>query len=286
MSAEKYINEDCQEVTILRNGTKEFDEYWSKHYHPFDYSSIIPGEKCPFDKDLFAKELELTRNKDCKECENLLSFFYNNYACKGPITSYFYTNKFCPESYPVYFEVDVLDGYINNPKYKFYNKEYGGRISIKDDFIACKNLLSNPIDFGLAYSNDMTKRAIVTFGHQLIALDKQDQHRWIKHILVQNEYGANSSFVDFVLGRSNNRFSIFRAVLEEISVINLICDENEIPRMFLKEFIDKYEYLSGYNVNFSQQNLILCALLPQYQKYCASNLTIHCLNIKLTYFNQ
>ena len=70
MSVEKYINENGQEVTILHNGDKEFDDFMSQFHAP-DYSHIVLDEKCPFNKDNYAKKLGLIRNKDCENTEYL-----------------------------------------------------------------------------------------------------------------------------------------------------------------------------------------------------------------------
>lgn len=272
MSVEKYINENGEEVTILHNGTKEFDEFWSRHCHPFDYSHIIPGEICPYSKDEFAQSLGLTRNKDSEEFESLLSTLYIMEAQKGPITSWFYNKCTSPELYPVYFEVDVLDGYIFNPKYTFHNFEFGGRLSVKDEFISQKNLLSRPIRFGLAYSEDKKKRAIVAFGQELITLDEYDQNRWIKHLIDSDNIGANSSFIDYVKGDLNDRHSVFIAILDEIFAINKICNENSIPQMFHEDFKNQYSILMGYHVIFQPTKFNLMRFASAMYKIIIQNL--------------
>lgn len=251
MSTEKYIDENGQEITVLQNETDEFEDFYTKNHYAIDYSEILPGEPCPYSKDELAKFLGLSRDINSQEKESCLSYLYKQRAKKGPITSWTYDNCINITS-PVYFEIDVLEGYINNPKYIIYNHEYSETISPKIEFEQNDTLLSRPIEFGMAYKLDHSKRAIVVRSDDLVSLDIYDQYRWIKFkIKNQEEYGANSSFVKKIFGEVDERYSVFLALIEEISLINKICLEAGLDKLFPSDFINQYKNLRGYGIIFS-----------------------------------
>lgn len=262
MSAEKYVDENGQEITVLQNETDEFEDFYTKNHYAIDYSEILPGEPCPYSKDELAKFLGLSRDINSQEKESCLSYLYKQRAKKGPITSWTYDNCINITS-PVYFEIDVLDGYINNPKFHLYNHEYSVIISPKIEFENNGTLLSRPIEFGMAYKLDHSKRAIVVSSDDLLSLDIYDQYRWIKYkITNQEEYGSNSSFVNKIIGKEDNKYSVFLAVLEEISIINNICLKAGLNKMFSEEFWDQYKNLKGYNIVFlpTKYNLMIFSM--------------------------
>ena len=249
-------------VTILHAGTKPFENFYAKHHRPMDYSDILPNETRPYNMEEFIKELGLTKNAKRRKNRECISYLYKQRAKKGPITSWVY-NKNIYFNSPVYFDIDVLDGYINNPKYHLYNHEYSITISPKTDFYENRKMLSRPIEFGMAYKLDKSKRAIVVQSDDLVSLDIFDQYRWIKFkILRQKDYGTNSSFVKKVFGKEDNKHSVFLALLEEISIINKICLKVGLNKMFSREFYDQYKNLKGYNIVLSptKYNLMIFSM--------------------------
>ncbi len=140
----------------------------------------------------------------------------------------------------VYFDIQVLKRYFEDPKYLVFYSDYRGTIALKDKYADEKAKRSEYLkNFGLAYNkNDFNDRAIVTFAEELIKLPiRMQSHFHSFYLDNQEDYYPNSSFIkNLVYGDWVTDISIYQALLMEIHYINQMCAAIGIPPMFLKEF--------------------------------------------------
>ena len=141
---------------------------------------------------------------------------------------------------PVYFDIQVLERYFEDPKYLIFYSDYRGSIVIDDEYATDDSeRLEYLKDFGLAYKKgDFYDRAIVTFAGDLIKLpSKMQGHFYSYYLENQDDYYPNEGFVkNLIYGEWVENISIYQALTMEIHYINEMCSSIGIPKMFLKEF--------------------------------------------------
>lgn len=140
----------------------------------------------------------------------------------------------------VYFRVDVLDRYIEDPRYYVSYDDYFGRIYFKEfsdehpDDIYLKY-------FGLAYNITTGENLICALLCDLHKLNARHQYHFYSYMeeSAPNIIPEENFFKNQILGEYAEEHSIFEAFLEEIKIINkmsnIICNAN----LFLKEFSDE-----------------------------------------------
>lgn len=141
---------------------------------------------------------------------------------------------------PVYFSIEALEKYYDDPKYLVFFTDYRGTICLDDKYVSSSgDNFENIKNFGLAYQkNDRYQRAIVLFATDLFEMPLKQQCYWYSFLLDHQEnYYPNSGFVqNLILGEWVEEISIFQALTMELHYINLMCDAMGIPHMFKKEF--------------------------------------------------
>lgn len=166
---------------------------------------------------------------------------------------------------PVYFDIQVLERYFENPKYLLYYSDYRGSIVIDNEHVSDDSeRLEYLKDFGLAYKKgDFYDRAIVTFAGDLIKLpSKMQSHFYSYYLENQEDYFPNEGFVkNLILGEWVENISIYQALTMEIHYINEMCAAIGIPNMFLKEFPSD---TSSFNEKPSDFHVLL---MPTEKKY-------------------
>ena len=155
----------------------------------------------------------------------------------------------------MYFAVDVLELYVNNPQYAIWDCGYRGNICIQDSESAQEDALHSEYikDFGIAYPCEEPRdrdRAIGVFLRDLSKLNYEAQCKWRGFLLRdQTEFRVNYGFVQNLLyGAWVTEYWIFDALLSEIKLINTICNSIGIPKMFCKEYSRENQDLIGYRI--------------------------------------
>lgn len=155
----------------------------------------------------------------------------------------------------LYFAVDVLELYVNNPQYAIWDCGYRGNICILDRDDNQEDALHSEYikDFGIAYPRKAPHdqdRAIGVFLRDLSKLNYEAQCKWRGFLLRdQNEFLVNSGFVNNLLyGYWETSYWIFDALLDEIVLINSMCESIGIPKLFCKEYSRENQELIGYHI--------------------------------------
>lgn len=181
----------------------------------------------------------------------------------------------------LYFSVDVLEIYANNPQYTFQDYGYRGNICVngfanEDDPIHSEYIR----DFGIAYPKAEPHdqdRAIAVFLRDLSKLNYQAQCKWMGFLLPnQEEFRVNYGFIqNLVYGEWVTDHWIFNCLLEEIKFINVLCRNIGIPQLFCKEYSMDTQELIGYRI-------ILIPSLKNYYEFVSAleKIAINNLNYK------
>jgi len=140
----------------------------------------------------------------------------------------------------VYFDIQVLDRYFEDPKYLVFYSDYRGSI-VLDDSYQPEDLeeIEYLKDFGLAYKKDNKyDRAVVCFAGDLASLPSKMQSHFHSFLLDnQKGYYPNYGFYkNLILGEWEENISIYKALVMEIHYINEMCSAIGIPKLFLQEY--------------------------------------------------
>ena len=148
-----------------------------------------------------------------------------------------------PQLKILYFNIEIVERYFNNPKYYIRDYGYRGRISIRDEFYKEEDVIDSEYinDYGMAYRKNAAskERYVGVFLRDLSKLNLEAQYRWRSFLLPnQEEYSVNSGFVENLIhGDWVENVSVYDALLEEIILINKMCDNMCIPHLFRKEIL-------------------------------------------------
>lgn len=155
----------------------------------------------------------------------------------------------------LYFAVDVLELYVNNPQYSIWDSGYRGNICIQDLGGEQADALHTEYikDFGIAYPREDPRnrdRAIGVFLRDLSRLNYEAQCKWRGFLLRdQKEFCVNHGFVrDLLYSDWVTEYWIFDALLDEIKLINVMCNSIGIPPLFRKEYSRENQDLIGYRI--------------------------------------
>lgn len=138
----------------------------------------------------------------------------------------------------LFFNIEILESYFQDPRYKVFWYEYGGSIEISDEFYD-ESLESEYIkNFGLGYHKEKLyeERVVGVFLGDLADLSLNAQLKWkIDCLECQQNYIINEGFYkNQILGEWVDEVSIYDAVLDEMIVINNMCENMGIPHLFNK----------------------------------------------------
>jgi len=140
----------------------------------------------------------------------------------------------------VFFNIEILERYMNNPKFSVYDSGYRGNINPLDEFFDEPDIDGEYIkDYGMAYiDGEDLNRAIGVFLCDLSDLTPRQQMMW-KGFELSNQSNCkiHKGFVDnLIRGVRVKDVWIFMALIEEMIVINKQCDSIGIPHLFNKTF--------------------------------------------------
>jgi len=135
----------------------------------------------------------------------------------------------------IFFDIEVLERYINNPKYTITDYGYKGSICIQDAYWQ-ESLHGEYIqEYGMAYKKgDKIIRAVAVFIRDLARLSPKAQMLWksFEHEN-QTDYYVESGFLkNAICGAFVTKHWVFDAMLEEMEIINLQCETIGLPPLF------------------------------------------------------
>lgn len=140
----------------------------------------------------------------------------------------------------IFFKLDILESYFQDPRYHIFFGDYRGTIVTRDKHInGDYDDIEYIKDFGIAYhKNKKVKRCVGVFIGDLADLSLYDQMKWKKYMLSnQEDYYINSSFYkNTILGQWTDKISVYDAILDEVELINKLCDNMKLPKLFKTEF--------------------------------------------------
>jgi hypothetical protein len=139
----------------------------------------------------------------------------------------------------VFFDLELLEFYRNDPRYYYECNDIGGRICIEDEHYESENMEEKDKvllkAFGLAYDEDFN-RYLAAFIGDVADLSPEHQNIWqAKHLtrplkVHPDFYGSQ------ILGRWPTHISIFDAVLHEQRIINAMARNIGKTSLFKNEF--------------------------------------------------
>jgi len=179
----------------------------------------------------------------------------------------------------VFFDIEILERYINNPKFIVMDNGYRGKICIRDEYYNVDVDGEYIKDYGMAYIDGETlNRAIAVFVIDLTKLSPKIQMMWKGFELEnQSKCKVNEGFIKNLLqGEWVTDYWIFHALLEEMNVINKQCEAVEIPKLFSHTYGTFYADMpEGY------RNILLPTLKNYYDFVLVlEKLVVHNISIK------
>lgn len=144
-----------------------------------------------------------------------------------------------PHLKPVFFEIEVLERYANDPRFEFKFEDYSGNIYCKYD----EN--DNPIvreedqiflkTFGLGF-DDENNRVAVVYLRYLKDLTNEHQVFWNSKEALRESKMLKEYYENTIQGKWTFSYSIFSAFLGELKCLNEISEEIFEKPLFRKTF--------------------------------------------------
>jgi hypothetical protein len=137
------------------------------------------------------------------------------------------------------FDPIVLDGYRRDPRYQFWSDDIQGSLSIggkayeSDTFPEKHKVLLKSFTFSF---NGEMDRAVAVFYRDLSRLSPEHQQIWAAHELAGQFHMHPDAYRALVLGDWNLKVSLGDAFVEEIRIINLMCELIGWTSMFKQSF--------------------------------------------------
>jgi hypothetical protein len=135
---------------------------------------------------------------------------------------------------PVFFNLDILESYINDPRYEVHFDDYSGRLSggtTNEDYIYIQTI-------GLAYSEEK-KRLLVVFLCYLSEMSAQDQVHWNRYENKANAKIAKPYYDNVIAGEWEFPMSFYSAILHEQLFINTLSEIIFSHTLFRETFEDE-----------------------------------------------
>lgn len=135
----------------------------------------------------------------------------------------------------LYFRMDVLDRFLEDPRYQIRYGDYFGDIDlIGNDPSAGKGYLKS---FGLASNKQSRENLICAFIIDLAELSSLHQYHFYGFMMKEGIYYPDYDFYkSMILSEFSEKISIFHAFLEEIILINMMAREICNTSFFKQEY--------------------------------------------------
>ena len=157
----------------------------------------------------------------------------------------------CEQFHITYFSIEILERYVNNPKYLIIDYGYRGSIYLQDEY--CEDISDYEYvkNYGMSYiEGDKLQRAIGVFVYDLAKLSSSVQMMWKSFELAdQDKCKVHAGFVkNLLFGEWVTDVWSLHAILDEMRVINMLCDAINIPHIFnrIYGYNDPFDTLNGY----------------------------------------
>jgi len=139
------------------------------------------------------------------------------------------------------FDLSVLETYRNDPRYEYSNDDVRGNISVTYKHFQSGEMANKDQivleTFGFAYDDNL-HRAVAVFCRYLSRLSPAHQQIW-KAKQVEGNYQLHPDyFANRILGQWSTGISVCDAILEELKMINAMCNLMKRPHLFHDDFID------------------------------------------------
>lgn len=144
-----------------------------------------------------------------------------------------------PQLMPVFFNLEVLDRYYRDPRYRFKFDDYDGSISVTTEHYESQGFAERDKiylkTFGIGYDS-AHNRVVVVFLRYLFDLSPEHQQIWSVHV-VQDKCTMNSDYERAgIHGCWPQYHSVYQAFLIEQLEINKLAQLIGKPSFFLKTF--------------------------------------------------
>lgn len=179
----------------------------------------------------------------------------------------------------IFFDIEVLERYINNPKYSILDYGYKGSVCLQDTGGEDSAHGEYIKEYGMAYKRDeKIIRAVAVFIRDLSHLSPRAQMLWksFEHAN-QAEYYPESGFIkNAIFGAFVTTHWVLNAILEEMEIINQQCDAIGLPPLFNHIYrVSHDEHPDGYG------NILLPTLKNYYDFVLVmEKLLVHNISIK------
>ena len=179
----------------------------------------------------------------------------------------------------IFFDIEVLERYINNPKYTITDYGYKGSICIQDTYWQ-ESLHGEYIqEYGMAYKKGNTIiRAVAVFVRDLARLSPKTQMLWksFEHENQLDYYVEHGFLKNAICGAFVTKHWVFDAMLEEMEIINQQCEAIGLPPLF------NHIYSNTYGERPARFGSILLPTLKNYYDFVLvlEKLLVHNVSIK------
>ncbi|MGN0786957.1 MAG: AAA family ATPase [Christensenellales bacterium] len=179
----------------------------------------------------------------------------------------------------IFFDIEVLERYINNPKYSISDYGYKGSVCLQDAYGEDSSHGEYIKEYGMAYKRcEKLIRAVAVFIRDLSRLSPRAQMLWksFEHAN-QAEYFVESGFIkNAIFGAFVTTHWVFNAMLEEMEIINQQCEAIGLPPLF------NHIYRTSHNERPDGYGNILLPTLKNYYDFVLvmEKLLVHNISIK------
>lgn len=141
---------------------------------------------------------------------------------------------------PVYFDLEVLENYANDPRYTFRWHDVQGSIFLSDAYY--ESLEMKPRDqtylehFGLGFRKSDGQRVVSVPLIYLSRLTPEHQQRWKTFEETDDCVMDPDYYKSSIIGQWATEVPIYSAILQEIETINKLCSAAKLPPMFNQIF--------------------------------------------------
>ncbi len=222
----KYDLKDLEELIQEELVTLNFG-----HRHPNSHMLAL----LPETKEEIIEKIDQIDDHTCAypTIKHLKKFNYNNKYRNKPFSKLLYLGE--PQLKPYYFEPNVLERYLNDPRYSVFNDVQGGCFSVKYEETPERDKVFLET-FGYAYKIKFKQRSVIVFLRYLSDLNSGHQQYWHSKMISGNGYFCHPDYAKSTSGRWPEHISVFRAFLMEIKTINKMTLVIKGVNLFKDEF--------------------------------------------------
>lgn len=145
-----------------------------------------------------------------------------------------------PQFRVVYFDIEILERYVNNPQFHIFDHGYRGSICPKDEYLEDNDIDREYIkDYGMAYiDGPKLSRAIGVFVCDLAKLTPKKQQLWHSFELEdQQACLIHPGFIkNLIFGEWVTDVWVLHAIIDEMKTINKLCEAVCIPPLFARTY--------------------------------------------------